>query len=272
MKLGPSVDRQALRGTAAIQLWDAVSGRPVDVPCEVAALLGVQQVPVARARRHRSAGLQGFLELAPGNYRLRMVPSTQEFIPSLRSVQVLGGDQPVLWVDAPLRPGPTYSNVPAGMAVVRGTVQWGTLPGAPVAAPLPPGRWVLVSASREKAPRGGGVLSTAWTRANARGDFVLMLAMPGPDSDGKRPQLKAVVKLHGTPPAPGAPRLADDDYTDLVLDDGSDADVLARQPVLRTLTLLDVLVGQERTLNMDTYSVTPPGSARTQKQTVILLS
>lgn len=271
MILGPGADRSILRGTAAVQLWDAFTGRPLQAPCDVTAVRAADGTPVAQAERHHSAGLQGLLLLGAGDYRLQLVPRTGAYVPSLRSLKVLPGG-PAVGVDALLRPGPAYSEVPRGAVVLRGTVQWGTPPGAPVPAPLPPGRWVLVSGRLQRTTGGGGVLATAWTRADARGDFVLMLVAPGPDTDGKRPAMNAVVEFHGTSPAATAPRLADDDYSDLVLDDGSDSDVLARQPVRHTETLLDVKPGQEKSLNTVTYTVQPAGPASARKQSVILLS
>jgi hypothetical protein len=266
MRLDGNIERTRLVGAAAVQAWDAVLGRQVDVRCEVTALSASSGKPIQRAVSHAS-GLQSFLTLKPGLYRLLLVPRTRGYLPSLRALSLPPDAAAPLWVDAPLRPAPDYPNIGVGTVVLRGTLQWN--PQSPE-APAPPVRWALVRGRLEDAQQPGVVLSRAWTRSNARGDFALLLAAPEPDSDGRRPSLNAVVEVGGTPRPPGA-SLAEEDYSDLALDDGTDDEIFAREPSRRTLTA-QVVPGRQYSLNTDSYGFTPPGSGRELRQSVILLT
>ncbi len=266
MRLEGNIERTRLIGAAAVQTWDAVLGRQVDVPCEVMALSASSGRPVQRAVSHPS-GLQSFLTLKPGLYRLLLVPRARGYLPSLRALSLPPDAAAPVWVDAPLRPAPEYPNIRAGSVVLRGTLQW--KPQSP-GGPTPPARWALVRGQLEDAQQPGTALSSAWTRSNAHGDFALLLAAPEPDSDGRRPLLNAVVELGGTPPLPGT-LLAEHDYSDLTLDDGTDDELFAREPSRRTLTT-QIVPGKQYSLNTDSYSFTPPGSGRELRQSVILLT
>jgi hypothetical protein len=57
----------------------------------------------------------------------------------------------------------------------------------------------------------------------------------------------------------------------MILDDGNDAAVRARQPLLRTLTST-VNYNSDNSLNVDTYQVVPPGSTTPITNRVIWLT
>ena len=99
---------------------------------------------------------------------------------------------------------------------------------------------------------------------------MLFLRTSPPNSDGAVPALVAVVEIHAAGPPSAA--LADDDLSDLGLDDGSDADMRALLPLQRTLPPAPVKPGDELSLNRDSYSTTPPGTTRPVQHKVIRLT
>jgi hypothetical protein len=266
MKLAPPIEISALRGALGVQPWDPLRDCRIQDPCRVTALRP-DGTAVATAVRH-STGIQGFLQLRAGSYRVLTVPLVAQYLPSLRSVTI---PMPApAWLDAMLRSSPAYAGVPYGAAVVRGTLQWGPVPAAPVRAALPPVRWATVYAWVESADAPGAVFDISWTRSSPRGEFALFVRVAQPHDDGASPVCTAHLEVHATAPASLAPR-DDDDYTDLPLDDGSDAAIRAALPLKFTKDVV-VAAGDDLTINQHVYDVVPPGSGPVAPQNVIVIT
>ena len=265
MKLAPPVETRALIGALGVQPWDPLRDRRIWDPCVVTAVR--TDGATATAVPH-STGIQGFLRLGAGSYRVLTVPRVAQYLPSLRSV-TLPMAAPA-WLDALLRPSPAYSDAPYGMAVVRGTLQWGPIPAPPIRAPLLPVRWATVYAWVESADAPGVMFDVSWTRSTARGEFALFVRVAPPHDDGASPVCTAHVEVHADTPVPLVPR-ADDDYTDLPLDDGSDAAIRAAMPLKFSKDVV-VAAGDDRSINQHVYDVTPPGSAPVAPQNVIVIT
>jgi hypothetical protein len=260
VRLGPSPDRSVLVGAAAVRLWDAVAERPTDAGATVTALRATDRAPLTRAVAHGS-GLHGFLTLRTAAYEVLVQPSSPRFLPSRRSLTILPPPAAPVRIEASLRPSPAYA-APASSVALRGTVEW--------LSPRLPARWAVIYGWIAAAATPGTPLRAAWTRADAKGEFALFLRTSPPNSDGIVPALVAVVEIHAAGPPTGA--LADDDLSDLGLDDGSDADMRALLPLQRTLPPEPVKPGDELSLNRDSYSTTPPGTTRPVQHKVIRLT
>jgi hypothetical protein len=259
MQLGPNPDHVRQRGVAAIQIWDAVEDRPSVAPCRVTALRTPDLYPVAAAAMH-AGGVHGFLRLRPATYRLLIAPAASTYLPSLRTLVVPVAPAPPVFLDARLRPSASYVCQPH-RAVVRGTVQW--------TATRRPARWACIFGWLERTLGPPTPIGATWTRTNARGEFALQLRHPPPNSDGETAAYTAVVEIHATTPPP-ATELAATDYSDLVIDDGDDAAVRARQPLSRTVTA-PCQPDDDLSLNSDVYTTTDPVTGVTQSHTVILI-
>lgn len=260
MRLSANPDRSVLVGAAALRLWDAVAERPTDAAATVTALRDPDRAPIARAVAHGS-GLHGFLTLRPGAYQVLVQPSSPRFLPSLRSLTILAPPAAPVRLDAALRPSAAYGPPPHSVAL-RGTVEW--------QSPVVPARWAVIFGWIANAATPATPIRSAWTRTDGKGEFVLFLRSSPPNSDGIVPALVAVVEIHAA--APVAPALAADDLADLGLDDGNDAAIRALLPLRRTLPATPVKPGDELSLNLDTYTTTPPGSTRPVTNKVIRLT
>lgn len=260
MTLKPNPEYVHQKGVAAVQIWDAVQNRQSMTACKVTALRTADLYPVATAVMH-SGGVHGFLELRSGAYKLLVEPTSQAYIPSLRTLVVPNAPTAPVFLDARLRPSSTYGRQ-AHAAVLRGTVQW--------TVTRRPARWACIFGWLFPTAGPTTPIGATWTRTNARGEFALMLRHPPPNHDGDVPAYTASLEIHATTPPP-ATDLADDDFSDLVVDDGSDADVQARQPLSRTVSA-PCMPDDDLSLNTDVYTTTDPGTGVTQSHKVILLT
>jgi hypothetical protein len=266
MKLTPPLEKSVLLGALGVQPWDPLRDCRIPDPCVVTALRP-DGTTVATAVRH-STGIQGFLKLRAGSYRVLTVPQVPQYLPSLRSATI---PMPApAWLDVMLHSSSAYAGVPYGMAVLRGTLQWGPVPPPPVRAALPPVRWATIYASVESADAPGAVFDVSWTRSSARGEFALFVRIAPPHDDGVSPACTAHLEVHAGIPASPLVR-ADDDYRDLPLDDGADAVIRAAMP-LRFSKDVVVAAGDDLSINQHVYDVVPPGSAPAAPQNVIVIT
>jgi hypothetical protein len=260
MQLKPNPEYVRQTGVAAIQIWDAVQERPSITACQVTALPITALFPIATGVMH-SGGVHGFLKLRPATYQLRIEPSSPTYVPSARTLVVPPAPAAPVFIDARLRPSSMYVRSPHA-AVMRGTVQW--------SATKQPARWACIYGWLFRTAGPTTPIGETWTRTNARGEFALFLRHPPPNSDGAVPDYTASVEIHATTPPP-ATELADDDLSDLVVDDGTDAAVRARQPLSRTVTA-PCQPDDDISLNTDSYTTTDPLTGWTQSHKVILLA
>lgn len=260
------LERRAQAGALAVQPWDPLRDGRIEDPCIVTALRP-DGVPVMTAVRH-STGVQSFLELRAGKYHVRTIPQVSGYLPSLRSV-TMPMPSPA-WLDVMLRSSSAYGGMRQGMALLRGTLQWGPLPTPPIRAALPPVRWATVYAWVESADTPGAVFDVSWTRSSACGEFALFVRVAPPDDKGGLPVCTAHLEIHADTPASPAPR-AEDDYSDLPLDDGDDDAIRGAMP-LKFSTAVIVAAGDDRTINQHVYDVTPPGSVPVAPQNVIVIT
>jgi len=260
MKLKTNPDYVRQKGVAAVRIWDAMENRPSSTACNVTALRTADLHPIASAVMH-AGGIHGFLELRPGTYKLLVEPISQAYVPSLRTLVIPSAPTPPVFLDARLRPSPSYGRQ-AHAAVLRGTVQW--------TATKRPARWACIFGWLFPTAGPTTPINATWTRTNARGEFALILRHPPPNSDGDVPAYTASLEIHATTPPP-ATDLADDDFSDLVVDDGTDAAVQARQPLSRTVSA-PCMPDDDLSLNSDSYTTTDPRTGVTQSHTVILLT
>jgi hypothetical protein len=266
VRLSASVDRSTLVGSAAVRVWDGLAERPCEAACDVTALRASDLAPIRRAVAHGSS-MHGFLELRPGAYQLLLEPRAPQFLPSMRSLVVPApGPPPALppapvRIEAPLRPSPAYP-CPAGWIALRGTVEWHDSHRRV--------RWAVVYGTIGLAGSPGTAQRSAWTRSNAQGEFALFLRSSPPNTDGVVPALVATVEIHAGP-EPDVD-LPDGSRADLGLDDGSDDDVRASLPLARTLAAIAVRPGDDLSINVDTYTTTPPGTSRLVAHKVIRLT
>ena len=234
MQLAPNPDHVHQTGVGAIQIWDAVEGRPSAIACKVTALRKKDRYPIATAVMH-AGGVYGFLKLRTGRtYDLLIEPIGPAYLPSMRTLEVPDDFQKRAILDARLRPSSMYRR-PVHSAVLRGTVQWKDT-GRPA-------RWACISGwlfpTHPPPPppppaQPPPPISSTWTRTDARGDFALFLRHPPPNSDGKVPAYTAFIEIHATTPPPTTD-LAVDDLSDLVIDNGTDEEVLQRQPLAQAV-------------------------------------
>jgi len=260
MQLESNPDHVRQTGVAAIQIWDAVQDRPSITACRVIALRMADLYPIATAVMH-SGGVHGFLRIRPGTYKLLIEPVSSSYLPSMRTLVIPAAPAAPVFVDARLRPSATYGRQ-AHSAVLRGTVQWG--------ATKRPVRWAGIFGRLFRTSGPQTPVATSWTRTNARGEFALVLRHPSPDSDGLVPGYTASLDIYATIP-PSATDLADDDYADLVPDDGSDQEVQARQTNRRTVST-PCMPDDDLSLNADSYTTTNPLTGVTLSHKVILLT
>lgn len=266
MKLAPPLENSVLLGALGVQPWDPLRDCRIQDPCVVTAMR-LDGVTVATAVRH-STGIQGFLKLRAGSYRVLTVPLVPQYLPSLRSVTI---PMPApAWQDVMLRSSPAYFGAPYGMAILRGTLQWGPLPLLPIRAALPPVRWATVYAWVESSDAPGAVFDVSWTRSSTRGEFALFVRVAPPHDDGASPGCTAHLEVHASTPASPVVR-DDDDYRDLPLDDGTDAAIRAAMPLKFSKDVV-VAVGDDLTINQHVYDVVPPGSAPAASQNVIVIT
>ena len=266
MKLAPPLETSVMIGALGVQPWDPLRDCRVLDRCAVTTLRP-DGTPAATAVRH-STGIQGFLRLRAGSYRVLTVPQVPQYLPSLRSVTI---PMPApAWLDVMLRSSPAYAGAPYGMAVLRGTLQWGPLPAPPVRAALPPVRWATVYAWVESADAPGAVFDVSWTRSSARGEFALFVRVAPPHDDGASPVCTAHLEVHAA--APVSPVVRDDhDYRDLPLDDGTDAAIRAALPLKFSKDVV-VAAGGDLSINQHVYDVVPPGSAPVAPQNVVVIT
>jgi hypothetical protein len=260
MQLGATPEHVRQTGVAAIQIWDAVQDRPSSTACRVTALRTSDRHPIATAVMH-AGGVHGFLQLRPGSYQLLVQPASSAYVPSLRTLVVPAAPVPPVFLDARLRPSSMYGRQGHG-AVLRGTVQW--------AATRRPARWACIFGWLFPTLGPPTPIGATWTRTNARGEFALLLRHPPPNSDGEVPAYTATLEIHATSPPPSTD-LADDDLSDLVVDDGTDEDVRARQALSRTVSS-PCQPDDDLSLNTDVYTATDPLTLVTLSHKVILLT
>lgn len=259
MQLAPNPDHVRQTGVAAIQIWDAVQDRPSITACKVTALRTTDLAPIATAVMH-SGGVHGFLRLRASTYKLLIEPSSPAYLPSMRTLIVPAAPAPPVLVDARLRPSSMYGRH-AHSAVLHGTVQWST--------GKRPVRWACIFGWLSLSAGPVTQIGATWTRTDAHGEFALILRHPPPDSDGKLPAYTATVQIRTA--APPAAELAEDDFSDLTVDDGTDADVQTRQPLARTVST-PCMPDDDLSLNTEIYTVTDPLTGVTQSHKVILLT
>jgi hypothetical protein len=254
-------------GIAVIRMWDAVEDRPCDCPTRVRALRASDLHPIATATMH-PGGVHGFLKLAPGTYELLTEPLRRGFLPCMRTLTIPplpppgSPPPPPIPLDVKLRSSSRYVR-PNHTAAVRGTVQWSST--------KQPARWACIFGWLQRVAGPPTAIGATFTRTDARGEFQLILRHPPPNSDGTVFEYEVHVEVHATTPPPTT-TLADDDYSDLPLDDGTDAAIRAAQPLSRLLTPTLCQPGDDLSLNTDTYDQTDPKTGVTLSQTVILLT
>jgi hypothetical protein len=251
-----------LTGALAVRAGDSFSGRPLEYGYgTVTALRPSDRKSLAAAVLH-TTGVQGFLTLRASSYYILVEPAAMAFLPSLRSVTIpLAPGEPII-MPVPLRTSPSYPAL-AGTIVARGTVLWNRTPKLPA-------RWVSIFAKLLDATA-GTTLASAWTRADGRGEFSVVITAPTPDADGNSNGMNLSVEVHGTPPPAGAVALPTGDRSDLPLDDGDDVGVLAREALQRTLTSSGVHPGDVVSINQDSFTVVPPGGGAPIPNKAILL-
>jgi hypothetical protein len=260
MQLDPNPDHVRQTGVAAIQIWDAVQDRPSATACKVTALRTSDRHPIATAVMH-AGGVHGFLALRTGTYNLLVEPASSAYLPSMRTLVVPAAPAPPVVLDARLRPSPMYGRQ-AHSAVLRGTVQW--------TATRRPARWACIFGWLFRTLGPLTPIGATWTRTNARGEFALVLRHPPPNSDGAMPDYTASLEIHATTPPP-ATDLADNDFSDLIVDDGTDTAVQGRQPLSRTVST-PCMPDSDLSLNTDSYTTTDPRTGVTMSHKVILLT
>lgn len=263
MKLRSLLDRDVLRGAVAFLPWDALKELPAHGGCMVS-VMDRNGAMLQDAVPHTS-GLYGFLKLSRGSYQVLIRSASSSFLPSLRSIDVpLPAGSSVI-LPAPLRPSSSYPH-PDGATALRGTVHWKR-------AQTTPARWAAVFA-RLEALKGATwrVVHSTWTRTDGSGDFAVFLHAASPGAEGGREKLRAIVEIHAS--QPGDPSLSNEDLSDLVLDDGTEADVRSRQPLAGPPIIVseNVLAGATLSLNQDEYTTQPTRSTPPLKHRVILLS
>jgi hypothetical protein len=260
MQLGPNPDHVRQTGVAAIQIWDAVQQCPSVTACKVTALRTTDLYPITTAVMH-PGGVHGFLKLRAGTYNLLIEPTSATYLPSMRTLVVPAAPALPVFLDARLRPSSMYARQ-AHSAVLRGTVQW--------SATKRPARWACIFGWLFRTVGPPTPIGETWTRTSARGEFALLLRHPPPNSDGAVPAYTASLEIHATTPPPAAD-LADEDLFDLIVDDGTDAAVRARQPLSRTVSV-PCMPDDELSLNSDSYTTTDPLTGVTLSHKVILLT
>lgn len=260
MELKPNPDHVRQTGVAAIQIWDAVQERPSITACKVTALRMVDLYPIATAVMH-TGGVHGFLRLRPGSYKLLVEPISSTYVPSMRTLVVPAAPAPPVFLDARLRPSSMYGRQAHG-AVLRGTVQW--------SATKRPARWACIFGSLFHTLGPPTPIAMTWTRTNAYGEFALFLRHPPPNSDGDISAYTVSLEIRATTPPP-ATDLAADDFSDLVVDDGTDTAVQLRQPLSRTMST-PCMPDDDLSLNTDLYTTTDPLTGVTRSHKVILLT
>lgn len=266
MKLALPLENTVLLGALAVQPWDPLRDCRILDPC-VVTVMRADGTTVATAVRH-STGIQGFLKLRAGSYRVLTVPRMPQHLPSLRSATI---PMPApAWLDVMLRSSPAYAGVAYGMAVLRGTLQWGPVSPLPVRVALPPVRWATVYAWVESADAPGVVFDVSWTRSSPRGEFAVFVRVAQAHDNGAAPVCTAHLEVHANTPAIVVPR-HDDDYTDLPVDDPNDEANRVAMPLKFSKDVV-VAAGDDLAINQHVYDVTPPGSAPVAPQNVIVIT